>query len=74
MLVSSIGYLDSGKNVKSAPVTNKNNKNNNGFGQVQDQSQFTVHNNNYFKNFINSIKSIFSSKNDVKNSNLSLIA
>lgn len=74
MLVSSIGYLDSGKNVKSAPVTNKNNKNNNGFGQVQDQNQFTVHNNNYFKNFINSIKSIFSSKNDVKNSNLSLIA
>ncbi len=74
MLVSSIGYLETNKNIKSASVKNKNIKNNSRFGQVQTQVNHPVYNNNYFKNFINSIKSVFSNKNNIKDSKLSVIA
>ena len=77
MLVSSIGYLNSNKDIKSVPVkskSNKSSKDNSGFGHVQGLDNISVYHKNSFAAVLDSLKSFFVGQNEKNNDNLSLIA
>jgi len=74
MLVSSIGYLDSNKNVNTTPVKVKNSKGRSGFGQVQTPNYATVSNTNYLTRMVNFFMSVFQTKNNKNDNKLSLMA